>query len=93
MNTDSDNSGDGSTPPVNISLSLGGDDDWWIVRDEDTGVTSQGLTRQSALENLDEAVAGYHGAGDAPTEKELQDLGIKPGQNESGSFDDSGIFE
>jgi len=33
------------------------DDGWWVAHDEATGVTSQGETRQDALENLDEAVA------------------------------------
>jgi len=93
MSTDVDNPGGERTPPVNISLFLGEDDDQWIARDEDIGVTSQGLTRQSALENLDEAVAVNHGAGDAPTDEELRDLGIKPEQNESGSLDDSDGFE
>jgi predicted RNase H-like HicB family nuclease len=94
MSADTDDPGDGEqTPPVNISLSLGEDGESWIARDEDTGVTSQGPTRQSALENLDEAVAGYHGAGEPPTEEDLRDLGIDPEQNESGSLDDSTVFE
>ncbi|WP_436903740.1 type II toxin-antitoxin system HicB family antitoxin [Halovenus halobia] len=79
--------------PVDISLSLGEDGDVWIARDEDTGVTSQGPTRQAALENLDEAVAGYHGAGESPTDEELRELGIDPENNESGSIDKSDIFE
>lgn len=94
MSTDTDDAGDeDAVSPVNISLSLGEGGDLWIARDEDTGVTSQGPTRQSALENLDEAVAGYHGAGDSPTEEELRDLGINPGQNASGSLDDSDVFD
>lgn len=32
------------------------DDGWWSAIDEETGVASQGETRQAALENLDEAV-------------------------------------
>jgi predicted RNase H-like HicB family nuclease len=79
--------------PVNISLSLGEEGDLWIARDEDTGVTSQGPTRQSAPENLDEAVAGYHGAGDAPSEEDLRELGIDPSRNQPESVDDSNIFE
>jgi predicted RNase H-like HicB family nuclease len=94
MSTDTDRSGDeDSTSPVNISLCLGEDGGLWIARDEDTGVTSQGATRQSALENLDEAVAGYYGAGEAPTDEQLQDLGIDPAENTSGSLDDSDVFE
>ncbi|PSP20319.1 HicB family protein [Halobacteriales archaeon QH_10_65_19] len=33
------------------------DDGWWSAIDEETGVASQGETREQALENLDEAVA------------------------------------
>lgn len=47
------------------------DDGWWSAIDEDTGVASQGETRQQALENLDEAVAvteaARAGEGDAET--------------------------
>jgi predicted RNase H-like HicB family nuclease len=32
------------------------DDGWWCAIDEETGVASQGPTREEALENLDEAV-------------------------------------
>ena len=94
MSTDADETqNDDAAAPVNISLSLCEDGDLWIARDEDTGVTSQGSTRQSALENLDEAVAGYHGAGESPTDEELRGLGINPENNESGSIDESDIFE
>jgi predicted RNase H-like HicB family nuclease len=91
MSADTD-AGDGVSP-TNISLSLSEEGDLWIARDEDTGVTSQGATRQVALRNLDEAVAGYHGAGDAPTDEDLRALGIDPANNESGSLDDSDVFE
>ncbi len=45
----------------NISLSLSEDGSVWIAEDEDTGVTSQGVTREEALEKLDEAVALHTG--------------------------------
>lgn len=32
------------------------DDGWWSAVGEETGVASQGPTREKALENLDEAV-------------------------------------
>jgi len=38
-------------------ITLTREDDWWVARDDDTGITSQGPTRSAALENLDEAVA------------------------------------
>jgi predicted RNase H-like HicB family nuclease len=94
MSTDIDDSGDEEpTPPVNISLSLGESGDVWVARDEDTGVTSQGQTRETALENLDEAVAGYHGAGESPNNEELQEMGIDPEQNTSKSLDESDVFQ
>ena len=37
------------------------EDDWWIGRDVETGVTTQGESRQAALENLDDAVALHDG--------------------------------
>ena len=38
-------------------ITLTREDEWWVARDDDTGVASQGPTREAALENLDEAVA------------------------------------
>lgn len=84
---------DGSVLPVDISLSLGDDGEWWIARDEETGVTTQGRTREAALDNLDEAVAGYHGAGESPSHADLREAGIDPERNESGSIADSDVFE
>jgi predicted RNase H-like HicB family nuclease len=60
------------------------DDGWWVARDEETGVASQGETRQDALENLDEAVALHKGEiGESintreEEEKALEELGIDP---------------
>ena len=39
-----------------ITLTQDNETDWWTAVDEETGVASQGPTRQEALENLDEAV-------------------------------------
>jgi len=65
------------------------DDGWWSAIDEETGVASQGETREEALENLDEAVALHRGEVGEPIEDEeafLEDLGIDPdevtGENE-----------
>jgi predicted RNase H-like HicB family nuclease len=94
MSTDIDDPGDEEpTLPVNIWLSLGESGDMWVARDEDTGVTSQGKTREAALENLDEAVAGYHGAGESPSDEELRAMGIAPEQNTSRSLDESDVFQ
>jgi predicted RNase H-like HicB family nuclease len=47
--------GESDTPPREIRL-IEEDDGGWSAVDEETGVASQGPTRQEALENLDEAV-------------------------------------
>jgi predicted RNase H-like HicB family nuclease len=58
------------------------EDGWWTARNVEVGVSSQGETKQEALENLDEAVALYKGEIGDPIEtweeeKEvLKDLGI-----------------
>lgn len=65
----------------------------WVAKDDTSGVTSQGRTREAALENLDEALEGYHGAGEEPTDEELREAGVDPGANVSGDLADSEIFE
>lgn len=80
-------------PPVGTTITLTREDDWWVATDEETGVVSQGKSRAQALENLDEALAGYYGTGEPPNETELHEMGIDPEQNTSGSRDDSDIFE
>ncbi len=79
---------------VEPTITLTKDGEWWIATDTETGVTTQGKTRHEALDNLDEAVAGFHGAGDEPTDAELRDSGIDPGKNVSASPDDvDDVFE
>jgi len=68
-------------------------DEWWVASDVETGVTSQGRTRAAALENLDEALEGYHGEGEPPSEADLRTLGIDPEHNISGSLEESDVFE
>jgi predicted RNase H-like HicB family nuclease len=90
VSTDSDSDRDA---PTGTTITLTREDDWWVAKDEQTGVASQGKSRQAALENLDEALEGYHGEGEVPSENDLRELGINPEQNTSGSLDDSDIFE
>jgi len=90
MSTDSPTNDD---MPTGTTITLTREDEWWVAKDEDTGVVSQGKSRQDALENLDEALQGYHGEGEPPSEDELRELGIDPEQNTSGSLDDSTIFD
>lgn len=78
---------------VEPTITLTDEGEWWVARDTETGVTSQGRIREQALENLDEALAGYHGAGEDPSDEQLRELGIDPANNESGSLDDSDVFE
>lgn len=89
MSTDADDADDDSPGPVEITLSLGESGDLWVARDEETGVASQGETRQEALANLDEAVALYRGeVGREPTDEELRAVGIDPDDNTSGELPD-----
>lgn len=78
---------------IEPTITLTDEGDWWVAKDTETGVASQGKTRTEALENLDEAVAGYHGEGEAVTEEELREIGIDPENNTSASIEDSDIFE
>lgn len=79
MSTERDGNDDGPTPPTHITLELSEDGDVWIVTDEETGVTTQGETREEALEMLDEAVALHKGeAGKAVTDDDLREWGIDP---------------
>ena len=76
MSDESDDIDDG-VRPTEIRLWLAEDGEWWIVTDEDTGVTTQGPTRVEALENIDEAVALHKGeAGHPVTDEELRELGL-----------------
>jgi len=65
------------------------EDDTWVITDVETGVTTQGETREEALEMLDEAVALYRGeAGesiDTPEDERevLEELGIDPDEVEA----------
>jgi predicted RNase H-like HicB family nuclease len=78
---------------VEPTITLTEDGDWWVAEDTKTGVTSQGRTRHEALDNLDEALAGFHGEGEAPTDEDRRELGIDPENDESRSLEDSDVFE
>ncbi|CAM3006418.1 MULTISPECIES: type II toxin-antitoxin system HicB family antitoxin [Halobacterium] len=51
--------GSSATSPSS-SISITRDGDWYVARDEETGVTSQGETRAEALANLSEAIDLYN---------------------------------
>lgn len=70
------------------------EDDWWIVRDVETGVTTQGPSREAALDNLDEAVALHNGEiGREPTDEELRELGIDPADNTTGDEEPPDVLD
>lgn len=74
---------DGSNHDQEIRLWC--EDDWWIAKDVETGVTTQGESREKALENLDDAVALHcDETGRAPTDEELRELGVDPADNTTG---------
>jgi predicted RNase H-like HicB family nuclease len=57
------------------------EDDMWVITDVETGITTQGETREDALEMLDEAVALHNGEIGEPIEDEeafMKELGIDP---------------
>jgi len=79
MSTDTGKNGERPAPATHITLELSEDGKTWIVTDEETGVTTQGDTREHALEMLDEAVALFKGeAGDPVSDDDLRDLGVDP---------------
>lgn len=70
------------------------DGDWWVASDLETGVTTQGESRDEALENLDEAVALHRGdIGREPTDEELRALGIDPADNTTGEDELPDVLE
>ena len=67
------------------TITLTHEDGWWVAKDTETGVASQGETREEALENLDEAVALHEGEIGEPVADEaelLRKLGIDPDEGE-----------
>lgn len=78
---------------VEPTITLTDTGECWVATDTETGVTSQGPTREAALSNLDEALAGYHGAGEPPTDDDLEALGIDPENNTSDPLAESDQFD
>lgn len=63
------------------TITLSKESDGWVATDTETGVASQGETREEALNMLDEAVALHTGEIGEPVEDEeefLRDIGIDP---------------
>lgn len=67
---------------------------WWIAKDFDTGVTTQGQSRETAVANLDDAVALFNDeVGREPTAEELRELGIDPAENTTGEREPPDVLE
>ena len=70
------------------------EEEWWVAKDVETGVTTQGPSRDAALESLDEAVALHRGEiGHEPTDTELEELGIDPADNMTGDQEPPDVLE
>lgn len=70
------------------------EDDRWLARDVETGVTTQGESREAALEMLDDAVALHDGErGRAPTDEELRAAGVDPADNTTGNQDPPDVLD
>lgn len=69
-------------------------DSKWVAKDVETGVVSQGDTREKALEMLDDAVALHEGESGRPvTEDDLGELGIDPEQNVTAEEEPPDVLE
>ena len=80
--------------PSEQEIHLRQDGESWVAEDVETGVVSQGESREAALENLDEAVALHRGEiGREPTDEELRDLGIDPEDNRTGDSAPPDVLE
>ena len=79
MSTETDRNETDPSVPTHITLELSEDGEMWIVTDEETGVTTQGETREHALEMLDDAVGLFNGEiGESVTDADLREFGIDP---------------
>lgn len=94
MSTDTHTSDDNDTDQT-ITLT-GSAEHGWVARDDETGVASQGETRQEALANLDEALDLYHSDHEATHEEEhelLREIGLDPDEVEAAREDSDKLPE
>jgi predicted RNase H-like HicB family nuclease len=84
---------DGDDEPEQ-EIRLVDDGEWWVATDVETGVTSQGETREEALVNLDDAVALHRGErGRPPTDEELREMGVDPEENTTGEREPPDVLD
>jgi len=94
MSTHIKRDNDNGPPGRRIVLEETRDGSAWVARDDKTGVASQGNSPEEAVAMLVEAVSLHEGEiGREPTDEELEEIGVDPEKNESGSIEDSDIFE
>lgn len=80
--------------PHDGEIRLWREDDWWIATDVETGIATQGPSREAALDNLDEAIALHNGeTGREPTDEELRELGIDSADNTTGDEEPPDILK
>ena len=80
--------------PRDGEIRLWREGDWWVAKDVETGVTTQGESREAALTNLDDAVALSTGErGREPTDEELREFGIDPADNATGEDEPPDVLE
>ena len=86
---------DDDGPKQEIRLVHSGE--WWVATDVETGVASQGETREAALANLDEAVELHRSEDsiDDPQQERdvLRDIGIDPDEVEQTREESDGLPE
>lgn len=60
------------TEPREGELRMWPEEGWWVITHVETGVTTQGRTREEALDMIDEAVALHRGEiGEEPTPERI----------------------
>jgi len=85
---------DGDDGSRDAEIRLWREDDWWLAEDVETGVTTQGESREAALSNLDDAVALERGdAGREPTEAELRAVGVYPDDDATGDEEPPDVLD
>lgn len=61
------------------TITLTNESEWWVAKDVESGVATQGKSREKALAMLDEAVALHKGEiGRSVTDDDLREWGIDP---------------
>jgi predicted RNase H-like HicB family nuclease len=84
---------------IEPTITLTDEGEWWVAKDTETGVASQGRTREDALDNLDDAVQLYKReigeSIDTQAEEHavLRDLGLDPEEIEAAREENDGLPE